>query len=576
MASLVSADGTSFELAETETLVGRGEREYNDPPKVNVGPLRGGPTVSRHHARIFRRAGQWYLRVEAEARNPTLVGGRRIPGGEEVPLPDDSRIQLGDVVLAFRAPAEVAPAGADVTMADGDGHSASPPPAPTPTPIASVAPPAAPTPAQTPAPAPTPPAAAASTQPAPTPRAPAQAPTAAGWPARLPGKPATLTALGVGELKRVNPFRGLMIDEEAWADAHDYHRIQARLHLLSAHGWGIVEGLEVVADPQMPNTLVIRPGVAVDSQGRALLLAQDRRLPISAAPGSALYVVLRLREELAAPQRFWNDLDEYTRVIERCEALVQGGPAVAPALELARLTVGAAARDAPDPLSPQPGEIDLRFREKLLVRPRPDLAVAQVAPAEGAVGVKAGPAASHRLGLRYLLREIGLTTAYRARWAGVFRLGEPLPPVSMLYLAGSGAFASADAAVATLREYLQGGGVLLADGCREGNVAEFAASVQALAGALGCSLAPVARWHPVLTARHVFGEPPLVGQDGASLAEGGGLVLSTADYGCAWQGGHGERPLPREAIRAALELGVNVAVYGRQRQRPLEVVELEA
>jgi len=408
------------------------------------------------------------------------------------------------------------------------------------------------------------------------PSAPVRPPPAAGWPARLPGKPATLTALGVGELKRVNPFRGLMIDEGAWADAHDYHRIQARLHLLSGHGWGIVEGLEVVADPQMPNTIVVRPGVAVDAQGRALLLAQERRLPITAAPGSALYVVLRLREELAVPQRFWNDLDEYTRVIERCEVLVQAAPAVAPALELARLTVGAAVRDAPDPLSPQPGEIDLRFREKLLVRPRPDLAVAQVVPAEGAAGVEVGPAASHRLGLRYLLREIGLTTAYRARWAGVFRLGEPLPPVSMLYLAGSGAFAFADAAVASLREFLQGGGVLLADGCREGNVAEFAASVQTLAVALGCSLAPVARWHPVLTARHVFGEPPLVGQDGASLAEGGGLVLSTADYGCAWQGGHGERALPREAIRAALELGVNVAVYGRQRQRPLEVVELEA
>jgi hypothetical protein len=199
--------------------------------------------------------------------------------------------------------------------------------------------------------------------------------------------------------------------------------------------------------------------------------------------------------------------------------------------------------------------------------------VGQLVPAEGD---GASSAASHRLGLRFLLREIGLTTAYRARWAGVFRLGEALPPVPMLYLAGSGRFAPGDAAVARLRDYLQVGGVLLADGCREGPVAEFAASVEALAGALGLSLQPVGRWHPLLTSRHVFGEAPLLGQNDSVLAEGGGLILSTADYGCAWQGGRQDRPLPREAIRAALELGVNVAVYGRQRQRPLEVVELEA
>jgi hypothetical protein len=31
-------------------------------------------------------------------------------------------------------------------------------------------------------------------------------------------------------LRRVNPYRGLVIDEKTWAEAHDYHRDHVRLH----------------------------------------------------------------------------------------------------------------------------------------------------------------------------------------------------------------------------------------------------------------------------------------------------------------------------------------------------------
>lgn len=557
MASLVSADGSSFELAETETLVGRGGREDRDPPKVDVGPLPGGPTVSRHHARIFRRTGQWYLRVDPDARNPTLVGDRRIPNGEEAPLVDNIRIQLGDVVLTFRAPMEVVDVvlpSPEKTMVDGNGHSTAPP--------VTTAPPPIPTPV---APTPSPEDVAPSPAPVVSPR------RTDDWPARLPGRPATITSLGVTEFKRVNPFRGLMIDEEAWADAHDYHRIQARLHLLAAHGWGIVEGLEVLADPHVPNTLLIRPGVAIDYHGRPMLNGQDRRLTLNAADGTTLYVVLRWREEMTAPQRFWNDLDEYTRVVERCDALIQETPPAPPLLELARVTIDGPVRNAADPLNPQKGEIDLRFRERLMVRPRPDLAIAQLLPPDDEA------ARRHILGLRYLLREIGLTTGYRARWAGSIPLGDPVPNVSLLYVGGSGSFAVGDTALPPLREFLDNGGVLVLDACADGKRSEFVGAAEALAKKLGRSLEAVDRSHPLLSSRHVFAEPPSgTKEDGASLAEGDGVVLSTLDLGCAWQGGAPSKPLPRDVIRAELELGVNLAVYARQRQRPLEVIELEA
>jgi pSer/pThr/pTyr-binding forkhead associated (FHA) protein len=554
VASLVAPDGSRIELNEDENLIGRGGREFGDPNKVDVGPMPGGATVSRHHAQVYRQAGQWYLRVDPNARNPTLVAGQRISGGDAVPLADDTRIQLGDVVLIFRSPVEAALPRSDQTMAELPAQTIPPETAPLapPPPVA--------------APVISPPA------PPPSEPAPAMPPPAVAWPGRLPNRPATLATFGVGELKRVNPFRGLMIDEEAWRDAHDYHRLQAQLHLLTGHGWGIVEGLEVLADAQAPNTLVVRPGIAIDPQGRVLLITQERRLAVSPAPGTTLYVSVRWREELAAPQRFWNDLDEYTRVVEKSETQVQTAPPAAPALELARVTAEGPLRNAADLLNPGRGELDLRFRERLTIRPRPDLGVAQIVlDADG--GSTRGP--RNQLGLRYLLREIDLTSSYRARWAGAFRLGDPLPPVALVYLAGSRGFSVDDAARRALGAALQAGAVVFVDGAPGDGAAELAATVEGLAAALGRELKPVQRWHPLLTARHIFAQPPLPEPDGAALRERDGLVVSAADYGGAWQGGSAEQPLPRETIRAALELGVNVAVYARQRQRPLEALEIE-
>ncbi len=563
MASLVTLDGTSFELAEQETLVGRGGREADDPPKVDVGVLHTGVTVSRHHARVFRRGDQWFLRSEPTARNPTLVGGTRVPSGEERPLADGVRIQLGDIVLIFKAPQGVRAEAFDATIIEDARPAAVPIVAPPPTipPAASTATAAVATAAPVARPQ-----VMVSVEPAPS------GPPSAAWVARLPDAPAGLAALGITEFKRINPFRGLMVDEATWADAHDYHRSQLRLHLLGEHGWGIVEGLEVVADQFAPKILVVRPGVAIDANGHALVLARELRLSVAAEPAATLYVLLRLREELTEPQRFWNNLDEYTRVVERCEVMTQLAPVAPPALELGRVAITGSVRNAADPLDPQAGEIDLRFRERVAVRPRAELGVAQLVASGSETDATV---VGHRVGLRYLLREIGHTTAYRPRWAGAYRLGDAIPSVSLLYLTASGGFTVDDGAVKRLQTFLDGGGVVMADACQTGNATEFAASAERLARALGRQPEIVGRWHPLLTARHLFSEPPLVGKV-MTLAEGGGFVLSTADYGCAWQGGREGQSLGREAIRGALELGVNVAVYARRRQQPLEAIDLEA
>ena len=47
------------------------------------------------------------------------------------------------------------------------------------------------------------------------------------------------------------------------------------------------------------------------------------------------------------------------------------------------------------------------------------------------------------------------------------------------------------------------------------------------------------------------------------LLEGGHMVYSGSDYGCAWQGGHQDKPLSRDVIRSSLEMGTNIIVYAQ-------------
>ena len=69
------------------------------------------------------------------------------------------------------------------------------------------------------------------------------------------------------QLKRANPFPGLMIDVDTWQDAHNYHRDQQRLHIMAFHQTGILGGLEVNANNPPDLSVTIRPGMAIDPDG---------------------------------------------------------------------------------------------------------------------------------------------------------------------------------------------------------------------------------------------------------------------------------------------------------------------
>ncbi|MGH2352217.1 MAG: hypothetical protein ACRDJN_11460, partial [Chloroflexota bacterium] len=119
------------------------------------------------------------------------------------------------------------------------------------------------------------------------------------------------------QLRRVNPFQGLMIDAITWRDAHEYHRNQMRLHQLALHGWGIVQGLEVRIE-RSDNTLVVEPGIAVEPTGSFIVVTEPYTHTVRAREAGMVYLLLLFSEVPTGPRQppGANGAGQHTRILE--------------------------------------------------------------------------------------------------------------------------------------------------------------------------------------------------------------------------------------------------------------------
>jgi len=362
--------------------------------------------------------------------------------------------------------------------------------------------------------------------------------------------------------RRVNPFKGLVIDVPTWADAHSYHRDQQRLHSISMHRCGIVAGLEVVAWNPSDNSVVIYPGIAVDPDGNVIVVSEVQRFHIRTEESGTAYIVVEYSE---IPQEMTQSLDgekaEPRYIMEAYRLGEQRQTPTRPFMELARVAVAgekAVIRDAQNPLNPGPNEIDGRHR--LMAGPwqRGQIAIALLDEPSSL---------HHQDGVLNLVQAISHTTDYRTYFKGAIGLSEEIRDCDLLCVCGSGELSLTQVQETVLSNFLNRGGVLLAETCHEeGQEAKaFSQAFAALAQRLGRSPRSVARGHPLLKIHHVFAATPAGLAGPAMLMEDQGMVYSDGDFGCIWAGGKGDKPVPREAIREALELGVNIAVYAHER-----------
>jgi hypothetical protein len=390
------------------------------------------------------------------------------------------------------------------------------------------------------------------------------------------------------QLKRVNPFQGLVIDADIWRDAHEYHRDQQKLHMLAFHNVGIVGGLEVVANKPPDLSVNIRPGMAVDPDGNIIIVAKTQRYRIQTPEKKTLYLIIQFREVPTEPHQP-PEGGQPTRILEAYRIQEREKLPSEPHLELARIIfdpADEAIRDAKNPSKPGKNEIDLNFRKEAITvslppverPPVPEKPAVQVeeAPRRPAQTIAIGHAVLgeasqdlHISGLQNLIREINRQDSFEVNLEENITLDEKIDRCAMIYLTGSGHFELTAEQQTAFSNFLQSGGVVFGEGCTEGQqeaaskgAREFGLAFNQLAAQLNCKLEVVQRGHPLLSVIHVFAEVP-PGAEPAMLLEGGHMVYSASDYGCAWQGGHQDQPLSRDIIRGCFEIGTNIATYAQ-------------
>ena len=365
------------------------------------------------------------------------------------------------------------------------------------------------------------------------------------------------------QLKRVNPFMGLMIDVQTWLDAHDYHRNAFSAHTLAMHGWGIVAGLEVEANDPADRSVWIRPGVAVDPEGRIILVAQPFRYQITTQEEGLIYLVLMFREIPVDPTLSIEDGSERpSRLLEAYAIYERDRLPDQAHVELGRLllTKGKnAVGDAADPVAPKQNEVDTRYREQASIRPGIRTTIGVWKPVEAPDGLR-----NHLAGPTRLITDITSVNDWRLRRRDQPEGAEELIGADLIVMPVHGNTKFNETERKQLAAFLDGGGVLLAEACATAG-AEAKKGMELVAQATGRKPKPVDRNHPLLISRHVFSTPP-PGAVAGQLFEADGLLLSSADYSCAWNGGTPDKPMSRADIRTAVEFAENMLAFAQQRR----------
>jgi len=373
--------------------------------------------------------------------------------------------------------------------------------------------------------------------------------------------------VNVPPITGINPFDELPIDAAMWQKAHDHHHLHRLLHATLAHRPGVIYGLEVLA--KQDSTLIVAPGAAVDGEGKLLLLQQPVTFDMN-EKGQFFITISYKQPFITESAMTVGSGENYYEYLEGREVRNTKDAPGGNFIELARIwrsNPEKPVKDAANPFDPGSDEINLLHRSVAFPQCYADVAVGELAyvPKSGNDNWK-----PNRAGLWNLLHE-GNGRGFHLEFAGPVNItAESLSPFpALLYIAGSKGFQPLSAQqVEGLQRYLEHGGVLLGDAC---GGEEFANMFKELATQLGAPPAEMAAGHPLLKSHYVFPAAPSGAQDGKGffIDEAGSVLLSTANYGAAWQG---EIPKPnasdaRERVRQAVEFGLNIIVHAAKRLR---------
>ncbi|MHB0937070.1 MAG: DUF4159 domain-containing protein [Armatimonadota bacterium] len=372
--------------------------------------------------------------------------------------------------------------------------------------------------------------------------------------------------VNVPPITGINPFDELPIDAAIWRTAHDHHHEHRLLHASLVHRPGIVYGLEVLARGE--RTVVVAPGAVVDGDGRLILLQEPVSFEMDEK--GQFYITISYKQPFISESALTvGSGEKYYEFLEGREVRNTKDAPGGEAIELARIwrsNPEKPVKNAANPFDPGGDEINLLHRPVAFPHCYADVAVGELAYVPKSSGDSWKP---NRAGLWSLLHE-GNGRGFHLEFAGPVNItADPLSPFpALLYIAGGKGFQPLSAQqVDGLQRFLDRGGVLLGDAGGE----EFANQFKELATQLGAPMTELAAGHPLLKSHYVFSAAPAGALDGKGffMDEAGSVLLSTANYGAAWQGDISKPGATdaRERIRQAIEFGLNIVVHAAKRLR---------
>ncbi|HEX5734699.1 MAG TPA: hypothetical protein VF131_17845 [Blastocatellia bacterium] len=148
----------------------------------------------------------------------------------------------------------------------------------------------------------------------------------------------------MADIKRPNYFTSQLLGEDDFREEQSYHLDMRRRHNRSLHTWGVVKGLEINKPSASSNQFSVSPGMAIDSEGREIVLL-DESPPISLSaitPANPGFIIISYSEVEAGEDKYSSGVlsGKYKRITERPKievtlAAADDGSAV----KLARVTV---------------------------------------------------------------------------------------------------------------------------------------------------------------------------------------------------------------------------------------------
>ena len=178
---------------------------------------------------------------------------------------------------------------------------------------------------------------------------------------------------------------------------------------------------------------------------------------------------------------------------------------------------------------------------------------------------------SHGRGLAHLARSVSMQPEMRVLVNEGIDLTGDLGEYTLICLVAKETFDLEVAEVNNLHDFVRKGGTLFVESChREGGARPKSDdSFANLISALGSRPQPVPRHAGLLSEPFFFASPAdgYENQGAPALRADGGVVHSTWDYGCLWQGDRRNGAASREEIRAAMEWGHNLLLYAWKRRQ---------